>query len=160
MSLPRLAPPPSAGPAVEREVVTDMIRRAWPALPVVVVVAGLIWGLDGAASAAFAVGLVLVNFLLAASLLAAAARVSIGLLVTAALGGFVVRLVLITVAVLAVKDQAWVQMVPLGLTLIVTHLGLLVWETRHLSLSLAYPTTKPTPPPDSVAPTARSAGKG
>lgn len=159
MSLPRLAPPPSAGPAVEREVVTDMIRRTWFALPVLVLVAGLIWGVDGAASAAFAIGLVLVNFLLAASLLAWAARIALGLLVVAALGGFVVRLVLITVAVLAVKDQSWAEMVPLGLTLIVTHLGLLIWETRHLSLSLAYPTTKPAPPA-SGARTARSAGKG
>lgn len=143
VSLPRLAPPPSAGPAVEREVVTDMIRRAWPALPALVVVAGLVWGLDGAASAGFAIGLVLLNFLVAASLLAWAARIALALLVVAALGGFVVRLALITLAVLAVKDQAWVEMVPLGLTLIVTHLGLLVWETRHLSLSLAYPTVKP-----------------
>ena len=158
MSPPRLAPPPSAGPAVEREVVTDMIRRTWPALPVLVLLAGLVWGVDGAASAAFAIGLVLVNFLLAASLLAWAARIALALLVVAALGGFVLRLVLITVAVLAVKDQSWVEMVPLGLTLIVTHLGLLIWETRHLSLSLAYPTTKPAPA--SVARTARPAGKG
>ncbi|HEX6596659.1 MAG TPA: ATP synthase subunit I [Acidimicrobiales bacterium] len=159
MTGPRLAPPPDAGPAVEREVVTDMIRRAWPALPVLVVLAGLVWGRDGAASAAFAIGLVLLNFLVAATLLAWAARIALALVVVAALGGFVVRLVLISVAVLAVKDQPWVEMVPLGLTLIVTHLGLLVWETRHLSLSLAYPAVKP-PAPASVARTAPTAGKG
>ena len=32
----------------------------------------------------------------------------------------------------------------LGVTLIVTHLGLLIWETRHVSASLAYPGLKPT----------------
>jgi hypothetical protein len=48
--------------------------------------------------------------------------------------------------VLAVKDQSWVAMVPLGMTLIVTHLGLLIWETRHLSLSLAFPAVKPAAP--------------
>jgi hypothetical protein len=155
---PRLAPPPSAGPAVEREVVTDMIRRAWPVLPALVAVAGLIWGLDGAASAGFAIGLVLLNFLVAATLLAGAARIALALVVVAALGGFVARLVLITVAVLAVKDQPWVEMVPLGLTLIITHLGLLIWETRHLSLSLAYPTVRGVERPDTVKPSTAAKG--
>ena len=53
-------------PAVEREVVLDMVRRAWPALPAVIAVAGLFRGADGAFSAAFAVALVIGNFLLAA----------------------------------------------------------------------------------------------
>jgi len=141
-----LPPPPSAGPAVEREVVFDMIRRALPALPALVVIAGLLWGVDGALSAAFAIGIVLVNFVVSASLLAWSARIALTLMMAAALGGFIIRLILITVAVLAVKDQAWVELVPLGLTLIVTHLGLLIWEARHLSLSLAYPTVKPAAP--------------
>ena len=143
---PRLLPPPSAGPAVEREVVFDMIRRALPALPALIVLAGLIWGVDGALSAAFAIGIVLVNFVVSANLLAWSARIALTLMMAAALGGFIIRLILITVAVLAVKDQAWVELVPLGLTLIVTHLGLLIWEARHLSLSLAYPTVKPAAP--------------
>lgn len=142
-----LAPPPSGGEAVERTVATDMIRRALPALPVLVLVAGLIWGLDGALSAAFAIGLVLLNFLVAASIMARAAGRSLSMLMVAALGGFVVRLALITIAVLAVKDQSWVELVPLGLTLVVTHLGLLIWETRHVSMSLAFPAVKP-PAPD------------
>ena len=140
---PRLSPRPDLGPAVEQEVVSDMIRRALPVLPVLVVVAGLIWGVHGALSAAFAIGLVLVNFVVAATLLAWAARIALALLMVAALGGFVLRLALITVAVLAVKDQAWVDMVPLGLTLVITHLGLLTWEARHVSISLAYPGVKP-----------------
>jgi hypothetical protein len=61
-----------------------------------------------------------------------------------ALGGFLLRLLLLTAVVWAVADQAWVEMVPLGLTLIVTHLGMLIWETRHVSASLAYPGLKPT----------------
>ena len=134
---------PDLGPAVEQQVVTDMIRRSLPVLPVLVLVAGLIWGVDGALSAAFAIGLVFLNFLFSASLLAWAARISLALLMVAALGGFVLRLALITVAVLLVKDQSWVSLVPLGFTIIITHLGLLIWETRHLSLSLAYPTVKP-----------------
>lgn len=148
---------PFAGEAtaagVERRVVSDMIRRTLPALPIVVVVAGLIWGVDGALSAAFAIGLVLLNFLLSAALLSWSARISLSVLMVVALGGFVLRLALITAIVLLVKDQAWVELVPLGLTLIVTHLGLLIWETRHVSTSLAFPGVKPAarPAPQSGA---------
>jgi hypothetical protein len=38
---------------------------------------------------------------------------------------------------------SWVSKVPLGITIVLTHLGLLAWETRHVSISLAYPGLKP-----------------
>ncbi len=133
-----------AGPAVEAELTGDMARRCLPVLPVLVLGWGLIGGVDGALSAAFAVALVMANLALAAALLGRAARISLSLLMAAALGGFVLRLVLLTAVVLAVKDQPWVDITALGLTLIVTHLGLLIWETRHVSASLAYPGVKPT----------------
>ena len=132
------------GPAVEAQIVADMARRALPAFPVLVVVAGLVWGVDGALSAAFAVGLAVANLVLSAVLLGRAARISLPLLMAAALGGFILRLVLLTAVVWAVADQPWVEMIPLGLTLIVTHLGMLLWETRHVSASLAFPGVKPT----------------
>jgi len=134
-----------AGPAVEAQVAGDMARRMLPVLPVLVLIGGLIWGWDGAASAGFAVVLVLANLALSAALLGWAARISLSLLMVAALGGFALRLFLLTAIVWVVKDQAWVDITALGLTLIVTHLGLLVWETRHVSASLAYPALKPTP---------------
>ena len=132
------------GPAVEAQIAADMAKRMLPVLPVVVLVAGLIWGPDGAASGAFAVALVLGNLALSAVLLGRAARISLALLMGAALGGFVLRLILLVAVVWAVKDQPWVDITALGFTLIVTHLGLLVWETRHVSASLAYPGLKPT----------------
>ena len=133
------------GPAVEAQVAGAMARRMLPVLPVLVIVAGLIWGPDGAASGAFAVALVLGNLALSAALLGWAARISLALLMVAALGGFALRLFLLTAIVWLVKDQAWVDITALGFTLIVTHLGLLIWETRHVSASLAYPGLKPTP---------------
>jgi hypothetical protein len=133
------------GPAVEAEVAADMARRALPAVPVVVLLTGLVWGVDGALSAAFAVVLVLANLALSAALLGWAARISLALLMGAALGGFALRLALLAGVVWAVKDQSWVDIVPLGLTLAVTHLGLLIWETKHVSASLAFPGLKPTP---------------
>ena len=130
-------------PPVERQVVVDMARRSLPVLPVVIGLAWLGWGTAGAASAAYAVGLILLNFLFSAVLLETAARISPVLLMAAAFGGFVVRLALIAAAVLLVKDQSWVELVPLSITLVVTHLGLLVWESRHVSASLAFPALKP-----------------
>jgi hypothetical protein len=134
------------GPAVERQVTADLIRRGVLVSPVLLGVAGAIWGLHGALSAAYALGLVLANFALAAALLSWGARVSLVALGIAALGGYVVRLALVTVAVLAVIHQSWVSVVPLALTIGVTHLGLLAWETRYVSASLAFPGLKPRTP--------------
>jgi hypothetical protein len=130
-------------PAVEREVVVDMVRRAAPVLPGLVLAAGLLRGGDGAYSAAFAVALVVGNFLVAAALLGWAARISPVAMAATAMGGFAGRLMMVTVAFLLVKDQAWVDVVAFGFTLILTHLGLLIWETRHVSASLAFPGVKP-----------------
>jgi hypothetical protein len=131
------------GPAVEQELARDMVRRALPVTPVVLVLCGLLWGLDGALSSAYGLALVLVNFLIAAALLSWTARISLSLMMGAALGGYLLRLGLILVAVLAVKDASWVELWPLGLTIIVSHLGLLFWETRYVSASLAFPGLKP-----------------
>jgi hypothetical protein len=64
-------------------------------------------------------------------------------MMAATLFGYLIRLGLIAVAVLLVKDASWVSLVPLGLTIIVTHLGLLVWELRYVAASLAFPGLKP-----------------
>ena len=132
------------GPAPEREVARDLVKRGLLVLPVAVGLGALGWGAAGAASVAFAAGLVFVNFLLAAALLAWAARISLGLLMGVSLFGFVLRLALIAVAVLLVKDRSWVEPVPLGVTLVVAHLGLLFWETKFVSASLAFPGLKPS----------------
>lgn len=133
------------GPAPEREVARDLLRHGALALPVAVAVGLVGWGTDGALSVAFAAALVLANFWLAAALLGWAAKISLGLLMGVSLFGFVLRLGAISAAVLLVKDQAWVEPIPLGLTLVVAHLGLLFWETKFVSASLAFPGLKPNP---------------
>lgn len=132
------------GPPVERTIAGDMVRRGLLAVPVLLIAAALGWGFDGVASAAYAVAIVLVNLSLSAALLAWTARISLGLLMGTALFGYLVRLGLMLLAVLAVKDASWVELWPLGLALIVTHLGLLLWELRYVSASLAFPALKPT----------------
>ncbi len=137
-----LAQAPETAP-VERQLVADMFRRALPVAPAVVLLAALASGTNGALSAALGLAVVVVNFALAAALLGWAGRRSIALLMGAALFGYVLRMGLVVLAIYAVKDLPWVELVPLGLTIFVTHLGLLWWETRHLSLTLAFPGVKP-----------------
>jgi hypothetical protein len=132
----------------EVEIAGDMVRRALPVAPVLILVCGLIWGVDGALSSAYGVALVLINFLLAAALLAWAARVSPVMLMAATLGGFLLRMTLIVVAVMLVHHASWAVMAPMLMTILVTHVGLLMWETRYVSLSLAYPGLKPAKEPD------------
>lgn len=130
-------------PPVERQLAGDMIRRGLPVAPVIILVASLGWGLDGGLSAAYGLALVLANFALAAVLLSWGGRRSVALLMGMALFGYILRLALVAGAVLAVKDQGWVELLPLGLTIIVTHLGLLFWETSRISATLAFPSLKP-----------------
>ena len=133
--------PPS--PAVEREVFLDMARRALMVAPVVLVVAGLVWGADGVWSAAYAGAVVVANFALSALFLTRAARLGPTGLMAAVMGGFIVRMGLVLVALIAVRDASWAERAPVAITLLASHLGLLVWEARHLSISLAFPGLKP-----------------
>jgi hypothetical protein len=131
------------GPAPERDIANDLVKRGLMVLPALLVVFGLTHGFHGVLSSAYGLGLVLLNFAFAAALLTYTARISLSLMMAAVLGGYVVRLGLITAAVLAVRHASWVEMVPLGFTIIVAHLGLLLWETKYVSASLAFPGLKP-----------------
>lgn len=132
------------GPAPEPVLARDIARRALPFAPVVIAACGLGWGGAGAASAAYAIALVVANLLLAAWMLSTAARISYGLLMGAALFGFLLRLALVSAAVLLVRDAGWVEPVALAITLVGAHLGLLFWELRYVSISLAHPGLHPT----------------
>ncbi len=131
------------GPAAEQQVARDMIRRGLLVAPALLAVAAAIWGLHGAESAGYAMVVVLANLALSAAILTYTARISLAAMMAGVLGGYVVRLALVTVAVLAVIHQAWVVVIPLALTLMITHLGLLIWEARYVSATLAYPALKP-----------------
>jgi len=132
--------------APEVQVALDLARRALPVAPLVLVVATLFWGFDGALSSGFGLILVVCNFLASAALIAWAVRISPAVLMAGVLGGFLLRLGLLVAAVSLVRDAAWVELVPLLFTVLGAHLGLLVWESRHVSAFLAYPGLRPRPP--------------
>ena len=71
---------PVEGPATEAVVAHDLVRRGLFVTPVLLVVAGVFWGLDGVLSAGFAVAVVFANFLLAAGFITATARISLGVM--------------------------------------------------------------------------------
>jgi hypothetical protein len=134
------------GEPVEVKVSADMIKRGLVVAPVLIGICALIWGTDGAWSAAFAIALVLVNFALSAYLIATTARISLAMMMGATLFGYLLRLGLILLAVLLVRDAGWISLPALGATIIVTHLGLLLWELKYLAITLAHPGLKPARP--------------
>lgn len=131
------------GDAPEVAVSKDIVKRGIVVAPVLLILGGVIWGLDGVSSVAFAIGLVLVNFVLAGALIAMTAPISLGLMMGAVLFGYLIRLGLIAMAILLVKDASWISLGALGITIIVTHLGLLFWEMKYVAASLAFPGLKP-----------------
>lgn len=133
------------GPAPEPEIIRDLVKHGLLAAPVALVAGFVGWQVDGLVSVVVALAVVLANFALAAWLQAWAARISLGLVMGVALFGFVVRLAIVSAIVWSIGQQPWVEPLPLGLTLIIGHLGLLIWETRFVSASLAFPGLKPVP---------------
>ncbi len=134
------------GPAPEVHITKDMVRRGLIVAPALVAVCGVVWGMAGAASSAYGIAIVLVNFALAAMLVASTARISLGLMMGAVLFGYLIRLGLIMLAVLLVKNAGWISLPALGATIIVTHLGLLIWELKYVAISLAHSGLKPARP--------------
>jgi len=133
-------------PPVERNIAFDLARRGLVVAPVVVAAAALARGGDGAAAAALALGIVLANFVAAALSVGWAAKRSPKAAGGVALGGFVVRLGVILVAMLLVRDWSAIDFPTFGITLFAAHLGLLTWESRHVSMTLGAPGLRPRPP--------------
>ena len=130
-------------PAVERDIAFDLVKHGLLLAPVVILVAGIVSGWDGTASAAIAFGIVCLNFTLAAVSVGWAARISPVAVGGVALGGYVVRLGLILLALVLLRHVSWIVLPWLGFTLVGAHLALLTWETRYVSLQLAAPGLRP-----------------
>ena len=141
-----VADAPEAPSAPERQVAADMARRS--VLFAVPLLAGgaLGWGWSGILSVGLALALVLVNFGLGAAAIGWGARIGAHAMMAAALGGYVVRLSIVTAAVLPIRHHAWFELLPFAVSLLATHLGLLIVEARRVSASLAFPGLKPERP--------------
>jgi hypothetical protein len=147
----RRKPVPEA-PEVERELVFDMLKRGVWFVPAILVLATVAWGAKGASSAGVAIAVVAVNLVLAALGLSWAAKVSLTAIMVMAFAGFAARMGLVVVVLLIVRHQPWINLTALGVTVLVTHLGLLFWELRFVSASLAFPGLKPTTHKEATVP--------
>jgi F0F1-type ATP synthase assembly protein I len=129
--------------AYEGEIARDLVRRILLVTPIVLLVAGVFWGVDGVVSALIGLVLVALNFLASARLITWAAQRSPGMVMGVVLGGYLARLGLLFGIALALEQVSWIDVPALLLTVAVVHLSLLAWETRHVSLTLGAPGLKP-----------------
>jgi hypothetical protein len=123
-------------PAVESDIARDIARHGLIVAPIVVALAAVLRGANGATSAAIGLALVVVNFLGAA-----------------ALQGYVLRLALMVVAILLLKRVDGIDLETLVITGALAHVALLFWELRSVRLSLAEPGLKvarPQPVPHTL----------
>ena len=131
--------PASDDGSPERDIAFDMARRSLWVFPAWVIVSGFIWGVGGALSSALGYALVIGNLAAAAALMAWGARTSPVALMGVTLGGFIVRLAALAGIVLAVSPLGFFEPIPIAITILASHLGLLAWEIRYVSLRLAAP---------------------
>lgn len=136
-------PPAASEEAPERAIAIDMVRRGMIGGPVLVGICAGVWGFDGLWSSGYALGLILFNFWLAASLITWSVRISPTMLLAGVMGGYFIRLGILTGAFFLVRNTGWFEALPFVITLVLAHIVLLVWETRYVSMSLAYPGLKP-----------------
>jgi hypothetical protein len=131
------------GPAPEAAIVRDIIKHGMYVAPIMIGLSALIWGVNGGWSSAYGLAIVLGNFAVAAWMVSYTAKISYALMMGATLFGYIFRLAIIAAAVFLVRNASWAELVPLCMTIVISHVGLLFWELRYVSLSLAFPGLKP-----------------
>ncbi len=131
------------GPAPEAAIVRDIIKHGMYVAPIMIGLSALIWGVNGGWSSAYGLVIVLGNFAVAAWMVSYTAKISYALMMGATLFGYIFRLAVIAAAVFLVRNASWTELVPLCMTIVISHVGLLFWELRYVSLSLAFPGLKP-----------------
>jgi ATP synthase protein I len=115
----------------------ELVRRVLPFVPLVGAVAvGIGYaagGADAAWSAAIGIAIVTANFLMFALSIAWAATISPTMIAIVALGGYLVRLIVFTVALVILTKLSWFSPVAFALTLVPATIALLVYEAKALS---------------------------
>ena len=120
-------------PEPERALIRRVSPFAVPAALLAYVVGALFGGADAGWSAVIAVVLVYLNFVANALSISWAASVSPTLVSIVALGGYVVRLIIYTVALVLLNQLPWFSPVAFALALVPAIVGLLIFEAKALS---------------------------
>lgn len=115
----------------------ELVRRVLPFVPVAFIAAfGVGWlagGTGAAWSASIAIAVVAANFVAFALSIAWAARISPTMLAIVALGGYVVRLLVFTLALVGLNTLAWFSPLAFVCALVLAVIALLVYEAKILS---------------------------
>ena len=120
-------------PEPERALIRLVSPFAVPAAIVAFVVAALFGGAPAGWSAVIAIAIVYANFVANALSIAWAATVSTTLVSIVALGGYVVRLVVYTIALVLLNQLAWFSPVAFALALVPAVVALLVYEAKAMT---------------------------
>lgn len=115
-------------PDIEAILARHTVRRAVVIGPVAVGIAWLARGSSGAVGATVGVLVIAANLLVSGAVLSIAARISLAAYHAAALFGFVLRLLAITVSMLLVAQLFEIDRIAFGVTAVVTYLVLLSLE--------------------------------
>lgn len=118
---------------VELDLAKSTVRRSVVVGPVIVALAALIRGWDGAWSAALGVAIVVGYYLITGVFLSMAARISFAAYYAGALFGFIARLGLIAATMYLLANILPVDRVVLGVSVIVAYLALLILEVKALA---------------------------
>lgn len=117
----------------EREMVRRVVPYVAPALAAALGVGAAAGGWDAGWSAALGVGVVALNFVANGLSVAWAARISPTLLFGVAMGGFVVRLGAIVIAMVLLDRLAWFSPLAFAAAVVPATILLLVYEAKLLS---------------------------
>lgn len=118
---------------VEARLARHTVRRAVVVGPVLITLFWLLRGGPGAVAAAIAVVAVVVNFLLAGTMLSVAARISLALYQATALFGFFLRLALLTLTMVVIVRAVDLDRLAFGITAVAAYLLLLFWEAAAVA---------------------------
>ncbi|MGH2596076.1 MAG: ATP synthase subunit I [Actinomycetota bacterium] len=121
------------GPEPERALIRRVSPFAVPAVVVAYVVGALFGGATAGWSAAIAIVIVYLNFVANALSIAWAASTSPPLVSIVALGGYVVRLIVYTIALVLLNQLSWFSPVAFALALVPAIVALLIYEAKALS---------------------------
>ena len=117
----------------ERELIRRIAPFALPVAGLAFVLGALIGGADAGWSAVIGIVVVAGNFVANGLSVAWAARISPVILYAVALGGFVFRLIVITVALLLMQQVSWFSTVAFIAALVPATVALLIVEMKLLS---------------------------
>ena len=130
-------------PEVELNIGMDMAKRSWMLFLPAGIVLGFLMSPQAGLSVVAAGLLIVGNLLLAAKIMSVCAQISPNAIMAGALSGFLIRLIMVFLVALLVRNLSFIDFKVWLLSVAIGHVALLAWETNYISFSLSNPGVKP-----------------